>query len=367
VSMYHHDERSYATAASETATMMRDKLHARIEEGAAPSAAAIDRVFAELPEDKIIRDAGTTFRAATDGSLEIIYGGDVVESLHSNALGQIAEQAGVPRNYLIDLATRGAWGQELAAESLTKIFAHSPDRHLARSVRKQTRGFLSTKYRRLDPRPLLEAFIASCAEVGARPYQAVCTDTKWMVRAVLPEVVEPIKDEVLFLGVVIHESAYGRGATEVSPFVERAWCTNLAVTETQLRRVHIGAALADGVSWSDETVQADSKLTSLQVRDLVRGELGASTIKRLCDTVVAANEKKVDPRRFEEFLKKNLSKEEAAGVIESYRGADIEQLPPGNTTWRASNAISWFAHSVTDPERKFELAKLAGAVMNKAS
>jgi hypothetical protein len=365
---YHHDDRSYADALSETAQHMHDKLHARIEQGRDLSQKAIERIFAEVPQDKIVRDAATAFRPnAENTGIDAVYAGEVVESLHVNALSQMAEHAGVPRNYLTDLGGRGAWGQQLAADNLSRIFAHSQDRHLVRSIGSQTRGFLSTKYRRLDPRMLLEAFMASCSKAGALPYEAVATDTKWMVRAVLPMVVEPIKDEVLFLGVTIAESAYGRGATEVSPWVERAWCTNLAVTETQLRRVHIGNALGEGISWSDETIQADSKLTSLQISDLVGGELGESTAKRLCETVVAAHERKIDARRFEDFLKKNLSKEEVTGVMDSYRSADVEMLPAGNTVWRASNALSWFAHSVTEPERRFEINKLAGAVMNKAA
>jgi hypothetical protein len=69
---------------------------------------------------------------------------------------------------------------------------------------------------------------------------------------------------------------------------------------------------------------------------------------------------------FDRWLAQKLTKEEATGVKEAFVSADIENLPPGQTAWRASNAISWFAHSINDPERRFEFDKLAGEMLLKA-
>lgn len=364
--MYHHDDRAYDVAASAAATEMRRKLHARIDSAKGPGQEAIRRIFGEAPSDRVCADKAIEVRPNAEAGLEVVYAGQIVEGLHDHALGQVAEHTRVPRAYLRDLAGRGDWARELAGDTLTRILRHSDERHLVRSVAGQTRGFLSTRYRRLDPGALLESFMGACDDVGALAYEAVCTDTKWMVRATLPEVVEPVPNEVLALGIVIHESPYGNGATEVSPWIERMFCTNLAVRETSLRKVHIGGRLQGGVSWGDDTMQADTELLGLQVRDLVRAELGAPAREKLCAAVRDAHERKVDPRAFEEALKKSLAKEEVAGVMETFRSADTQNLPAGDTRWRASNAISWFAHSVTDPERKYELNKLAGSVIGKA-
>jgi len=345
---------------------MRDKLHERIETGRRTGAAAIERIMADVPEDKLVPGALVKFAPANDNDLEVHYG-DVVEAVHPFALGQFGDHAHMPRTFVSHLREQGSWGIELAADTLTRIFSHDRDRHLIRSVAGETRARLSTRYRRLQPGMLLEAFQHACNAVGAVPYDATCTDTKWMVRAVVADVIEPVRDEVIALGVVIHESPFGNGATEVSPFIERMWCTNTAVCTTELRRIHIGGRLQGDIAWSDETVIADTRATALQIGDLVRGQLGPGAIAKLESTVRAANEQKIDPRQFEAFLRKNLTKEDAESVTKIYTSADIENLPRSNSIWRASNALSWFAHSVEDAERKFDIQKLAGAMLGKAA
>lgn len=111
----------------------------------------------------------------------------------------------------------------------------------------------------------------------------------------------------------------------------------------------------------------DSRATALQIGDLVRGQLGPGAIAKLEATVRAAAEQKIDHQQFEAFLKKNLTREDAETVTKIYSSADIENLPCSNSIWRASNALSWFSHSVEDPERKFEVQKLAGAILGKAA
>jgi hypothetical protein len=84
---------------------------------------------------------------------------------------------------------------------------------------------------------------------------------------------------------------------------------------------------------------------------------------KLEDGVRKANEQKLAGGSFEAFLKKHLSKEDASGVLAVYRGADVEMLPPGNTVWRASNAISFFGGKIDDEEKKFEIQKIAGKAL----
>lgn len=359
--MFHTDERPYAQAASDAARAMRSKLQNRITMGRRTGALAIDRIMNDVPSDKIVPGAVMSFEP-TESGLAVHYG-EVVEDVHAFALGQFAEHARVPRSYLTHLHEQGTWGRELAAENLTRIFARDPQRHLIRSVGAQTRACLSTRYRRLHPGVLLESFQRACEAVGAVPYEAICTDTKWMVKAVLQEVIEPVRDEVLALGVVIHESAFGNGATEVAPFVERMWCTNQAVCSTELRRVHLGGRLDASIEWSDETMLADTKALSHQVGDLVRGQLGSGAIAKVVRAVREANELQIDPKTFESFLKKHLGRDEADKVTAVFTSADILNLPPGSSAWRASNALSWFAHSIEEPERRFDIQRLAGAML----
>lgn len=370
--MYHHDERPYEVAASEAAKAMRDKLEARVAASRDSSAAAVKRIFTEIPEDRIVDGPAMRFEPSAAG-VQVVYEGQVVQDVHRHALGQIAEHARVPNNYLRHLFDQGDWGRELAAECLSRAYAHDRDadgdvnKHLVRSVGNQTRGFLSTKYKRRDPRPLLNRFLETAKEIGAVAYDATCTDTKWMVRAVIADPIEPIPNEVIFLGVEIAESSYGNGSTDILPWVERAWCTNKATCETRMRKVHLGRDLAEGgIAWSAETVRTETALLASQMQDTIRHTLGAGAIAKLVATVKAAHEQKVDHRSFEDFLKKNLTRDQAAKVSEIYRSTDIEMLPAGDNLWRASNALSFFAHSVEEPEAKYAVGKLAGQIMLRA-
>ena len=73
-----------------------------------------------------------------------------------------------------------AWARELLAHNLKTIFANrfGKSRYLLRSVHGEVRGFLSDRYRRLDSRPIIEAFATAVRQKGALPYDGYVTDTK---------------------------------------------------------------------------------------------------------------------------------------------------------------------------------------------
>jgi hypothetical protein len=378
--MYHHDSRDYDFALSEAAKTMRDRLHGNIEFARNSNERAIERIKAEVPQDKIVRARAMTFDYNKDGKFAVQYKTPgsaitpvVEETVHKWAFGQIAEFARVPKNYLQHLmglyeAVPGGmynWGAKLACENLNQIFAHTEteEKRLLRSVETEARGFLSTKYKRRHPGHLIDGFAGACKQFDLLPYTVTATDTKHMVRAVLDGIVEPVPNECLGIGVVYAESPYGNGATSVSIFIERMWCTNQAVLSTDLRSAHVGGRLSDDFAWSEETYLADTKATIFQVRDMMEAYVSPPAIRRLCATVKLAHETKIEPKQLEAFIKKNLTKENAEAVADVYRSADVEMLPAGNTVWRASNALSFFAGKVEDEELRFDIQKLAGQLL----
>lgn len=378
--MYHHDDRDYAFAVTQAARQMRDRLHGNIDRAKKHAGVAIERIQKEVPQDKVVRARAMEFDYNDDGKFDVQYKvGDgrtdvVEETVHPWAFAQIAEFAHVPKAYLQylmgqvearDNGDRHLWGAKLACDNLNKIFAHADreEKRLIRSVETQTRGFLSTKYKRRHPGHMIDGFIGACKKFDLLPYTVTATDTKHMVRAVLDGIVEPIPDECLGIGVVYAESPFGNGATAVSIFIERMWCTNQAVLSTDLRSAHVGGRLSDDFAWSNETYLADTKATILQVQDMMEAYVSPKAIRKLCDTVKLAHETKIEPKQLEAYIKKNLSKEDAEAVADCYRSADVEMLPPGNTVWRASNALSFFAGKVEDEEKRYDIQKLAGQLL----
>jgi hypothetical protein len=67
------------------------------------------------------------------------------------------------------------------------------------------------------------------------------------------------------------------------------------------------------------------------------------------------------------WIKKNLGKDEGKLAATKFASADVEMLPPGQTKWRWSNALSWLANETQDERRKLELQDFAGSVLKTAA
>lgn len=369
--MYHHDSRSYETAVSEAATKMRAKLHDEIHNAKSAGQDAIEKILAEIPRDRYRYMTATEFDLGEGHTLIANYKGDAPEELHPFALGKICEAVGVPRDFLGRLMARtddnARWGAELAVELLNKHFEHQApahDRRMIRSVGTQTRGFMSDSYARLHPGKLIETFAKGCQQHNLIPYGGHAGDTKFMVRAVFDGILEPIPNEPISIGVVFKESAYGDGATELSVFMQRMWCTNTAISTSELRKVHLGAKASFDLDEADQNYQLATESMCAEIRKALRAQLEPGYIAQLEDGIRKAHEAKVDHSKFEAFLKKHLSKQDVEEVAAKYRSTDITDLPAGDTWWRASNALSWFANQTKDAEKAYDLQKIAGQALN---
>ncbi|MBS4027201.1 MAG: hypothetical protein KGZ58_01080 [Ignavibacteriales bacterium] len=62
-----------------------------------------------------------------------------------------------------------------------------------------------------------------------------------------------------------------------------------------------------------------------------------------------------------------MNKAEADSAIEAYNSPDVVNLPPGNSMYRLSNAVSWIAQAAEiAPERALELNKIAGNLIPRS-
>lgn len=367
MTMMHHDSRPLAEAKSEAAKAMRAKLHTEIDRHREQGAKVFGKVIANIPRDRLHFMSGAKFDVVENSELTIQYRKEGPETIHTFALSKMCETVGVPRDFLNRLMARNeendAWGATLAVDILNKHFKHqkpNQDRRLIRSVGTQTRGFLTDSYARLHPGQLIETFATECKKYGLIPYGGHAGDTKFVINATLDRVIEPIKDEVLGIGVVFKESPFGDGATDLSFQLERMWCTNKAIGVSELRKVHLGAKVSFDSSDADKMYQAATESMCMEIRRAMREMMAEEALAKLADGVVKAHESKVTHTQFEAFLKKHLNKSDVEAVKEKYRSTDITELPAGDSWWRASNALSWFANKTEDPEQQYELRRLAG-------
>lgn len=372
----HHSGQDYKEAASEAARIGRDRLNAMIETGRARGVALVEALDRQLIDDRVVRGSRLKYEAGRSG-IEVVYGDGTPqrgpdgrevpgrESVHRHALGQIAGAYGVPVTYLNRLH-----GEERLHGLLGTILsehAHlDAQKRLARSVNGQMRGFLSDKYKRIDPRPVLAMFLKACDQYGAVPFASFVGDTKFELKVILQRVFEPVEGEVLAFGVSYKASSFGAGAEELSLFIDRIWCTNLCAIQTPLRKVHIGTRIEEGIDFTREAIDAETRALALVVRDVTATQLKPERINQLCDAVRDADAKKMTGLEVEKFLKKHLNAGEADEVQQLYaKEADVEVLPRRESAWRLSNAISWFAQKSekVDGERRLELEAVAGELV----
>ncbi len=282
----------------------------------------------------------------------------------------MAHSSDLPLKFIDTLENTAApWGRELLAHNLNTIFTNRAPkaRYLLRSLGGELRGFLSDRYRRLDSRPIIEAFASAVQRKGALPYDGCVTDTKIAIQAIMPEVYEPIPGEMVAYGLSLENSDFGNGALSVRAYLLRIWCSNLAITQEEMRQVHLGKRLDDSMLYSNRTYELDAKTTVSALRDVIDGQLDADSLKRRMEAVRHANEQSVDSRTAKDTFRRLLQKGESEAATQAFDSPDTYNLPPGNTNWRLSNAISWIAGQTKDAERKLDLMKIAGEVLPKAA
>lgn len=350
-----------------------DKLNALVEKGRAKASAVIEAVMTNQPTDRIVTGRSLSFQPTQTGvgvTLPEFRGGVTDLRIHRHALNQMALSVDMPMKFLDSLADeKSAWGKELLAHNLNTIFHErfSKKRNLARSVNSEVRGFLSDQYRRLDSRPIIEAFASAVMNKGALPYEGIVTDTKVAIQALMPQVYEPVPGELVAYGLSLENSDFGAGALSLRAYLLRIWCENLAITEETMRQIHLGKRLDDNMLYSQRTYELDSQTTVSALRDVIGVQLDHGSLTNRMERVRTASTKEVSETGARELLKKVLNKTEADAAMTAYESKDVYNLPEGKNFWRLSNAISWIAGKEENPERKLDLMRIAGDVLPKAA
>lgn len=293
-------------------------------------------------------------------------------SLHSNAVGQLADRMGIPSRYLKTLAGGAEWQMMLAAEILNQ---HSDwtqrSRVLVRTVGRQVRGVLSDSYRRLNSVEILTAFVEEAAGQGAVISDAYMTDTKVWAETILPTPISiPTKNNgevIIFAGARFSTSDYGDGAVDMRTFLLNGACLNGMVRESVMKQVHLGSKLPDSLALSERTYRLDTETTVSAVRDLTRGLYSKETIMQKALEIQGASEIEVD---FDRELKKlqsngSILKAEQQAVEKLLMNNNPDDgVQGGATLWKLTQAITAHARELT-PERARELHEISGHLLDR--
>jgi len=354
------------------ADIARQKLGEYISKQEAKARDAVARVFNEVPDDMILPAHAVQYVAGT----LTLYEGQVLMdlpaetrrpflTLHNNAMRQIAGKLEMPAAFAQELIDAGPWGAELVADNFNRITRNRLEpgtRLLVRSVGEQARAVLSDRYRRLDSRPVLDALMGAAKDNGALLVDGYSGDVKVCAKFIVPRILEPVPGEFMVFGVSWSNSDYGCGANELDSFFVRLMCLNGAIAAVEMRKIHLGARLQDGIQYSDETYRLDTEALASAVKDSARFLLSEGRVDSLSEAIRKANAEPADGKALVERFKRAFTKKESERLAEIYTSADVVNLPAGNSNWRFSNAVSYLAHEVgdVDGQRALDMQKWAG-------
>lgn len=344
-----------------------------IETSRGAAVSTLEKIMTVVPSDRVIPAPALAFQI-DDGRLTYTAptgkAGHSTETLHRNALTQLAGRLEIPVGYVDHLVAAHAdgnpWGLQFLAETFQKHVDNSTDRYLVRSIGTEARAFLSDKFRRIDCRPGALQLIEAAKAAGFIISHGTFTDTRSAIKFIYPKAIEVLPSEWMIFGFEWSNSDFGRGASDLKMFFFRLLCWNGATGESVVRQIHIGKRLSDDISYAQDTLDADAVASGLALRDAATDAMSERRRVRMIEGIRAAHGTKIDPKNRAESLKKVLSKAEAEQVVQAFNSPDVENMPAGNTLWRWSNAISWVGGQVQDADRKLDFERLAGEVIRPA-
>lgn len=328
------------------------------------------------PKDYLLKIASTSFGVSPTGRLLMSFFVNNTDEVSLNvnifALAQLATLVDMPPSWAKKLLEKykdeDYYGPQLLAGDLQTLLMIDPERYLVRVVDGEVRGVLSSRYKRLDSKPLIDAFAEVCMSVGAVPCDGTLTPTKVVVHAILPKIQHPIEGESVVYGVTFTNSDFGDGAMNVQMYMLRLEGGTGMIGKSGLRKVHRGKELQEDINWSDETKEADIKLAQAQVRDLVKSFLSQEKIDEAQMAIRRAHGVPMgDDDVVTAYLKKFLNKTEIEELLAKYNQPNAVELPPGNNAWRLVNAVAWLAdqREEVDETRALELRTASGQLMQE--
>jgi hypothetical protein len=368
-------------------TEAEQRMHKRFLAGEREEGALIEQVARNVIVDKLVPPKLMVFHTDPKRPIFVNYNALQDFTIHRHAFGQLCSKVGFPMTYASSLINAEDWRKELLCHNLNRLFhltewsdKNGPTRFLHRIVGNELRGFLSHRYNRhLATAPMLRTFIDSCRVAGARPIDATTTAVRVSLKYLLPKVFEAFPGEVVCFGSEFGNSDFGAGRLTVRSTIWRAGSATSSVLDEVFGKVHIGSVIEDSdLEISDDTAKKEVVAQQGAIRDAVIQQLQEKTIERLLKAIRLAFEEEVPWSRLRPQLAKFLSKADQDWMEGLVKGSatNIIDLPPIHRTFPddlatpniywASACIGALADKSEDPDKKLELQKEAGRLLEGA-
>lgn len=238
------------------------------------------------------------------------------------------------------------------------------------------RAFLSNGYKMVDNLDVLTAALKGVQEAGVEVQVAGCdlSERRMSIRVSCPQIGvdarkllggyrSPYSGQtaedlpMLWAGFAIGNSETGGGAFTITPRAVFEVCSNgMTITRDQLREVHLGGRMDDGiVKWSDETQSKAVELVTLRTKDAVRTFLDRDYLQRIVDEATEKAGHEVPVTTAVQSVAKKLAFDEATtqGVLEAFMRSGTM------TAGGVMQAVTAYAQVEEDPDKAAALEAAA--------
>lgn len=290
---------------------------------------------------------------------------------------QLATYTDIPKNYFDRLADENP---ELAARNinhglrnqaavLTK--AGKAETRMVRTVDGKLRGLLSSSYRVLDSYDMFETVLPVAQEHGLRVVSSEITDRRLFIKLLSDKLTSDVKKgDAVQYGLTISTSDVGAGSVRVEPLVYRLVCANGMISNTAMRKYHVGKSQAENDVYellSDRTKEVSDAAFWLQVKDLVLHSLKPENFEREVNRLRVSADMPIKNFDLPEVVELTMK---ATGLTGENKAKSIlAALASGNegaglTQWGLINSFTRAAQDdAFDYEQSIEMERAAGQIL----
>ena len=242
-------------------------------------------------------------------ALTVTNGTEQVYPFSAPALGQILGSLDFPKKFADRLTDRGHF--DLVAGMASEILAREATnergerKHLVRVLDDYVDGFVSDSFKAIDNQNILTVCLEEAEKLGCEVWDLKLGQTVFEVDLIAPGLRARVENLLPKSGdahgwaknldkdwhnaaVKIGNSENGHGRFFGDLGLWREACRNLAITSRAMKRVHLGAKLAEGeIDWSDETKTLEAEVISSKIRDTIKVAFDPIRFKALIDSVSA--------------------------------------------------------------------------------
>lgn len=304
--------------------------------------------------------------------------------LNDHSSNQVAGRTKIPQQYFQKLALENPG---LLADNINHGLRNMEDRqfqnkeriasNMVRTVEQAgvqvVRGFMSDRFRALDNHELFESVFPTFKKHGLQVVSSEITQYRMYIKVLSPSLKSKIKDvnDIVQYGLVISNSDVGAGSVRVEPLIYRLVCKNGMITNTAMRKYHVGRSQSEEEAYelfTEKTRNMDNKAFWAKVKDLVEGSLKPENFEKEVDRFRLAANQKIISKDAEKVVEVTMKTIGLSG--EDKKKSILSALATGNegagyTKYGLVNSFTRVAHEDTalDYEGSIQMERAAGEIM----